>query len=243
MGWFSRKKDKEVSNVSDVFEDSTESMNKKRQKELENMLLEFVLEAYQNKNFTVSFTWDDDRDGKEYKPNFSEFPLNKYDKYREIILPYIQKGSLVVIDKNENRSSSFYDKDTNEDYKNGGLDFYIYTKNEEGHILKYTYDNLAYQGGVKSEFELRMCVYNNEYSKYTDLEPEYSFERGWSNHKCGVDAEIKRMKKLEKLVMLMVEEQEIDLEARNLSRMDRMLGRSPIKAKRESILKELLKDD
>lgn len=241
MGWFTRKSKDKTEEVEE--KSSTRSMTERKQKDLENMLLELVLEAYQKKNFSVEFRFDGDREGKEYKPNFEEYPLEKNDKYREIYLKYIQKGTAVFIEDNDYRNSSYYDRTSQNDYKNGGLKFIIFTKNEEGHIISYHYNNLSFNGGVKNELELRMYVYNNEYHNDTDLDPEYSFERGWSNSDCGVEAEIKRMKKVEKLVMLMVEEQSIDLEARNLSMMDKMLGRSPKKSKRESILRELLEDD
>jgi hypothetical protein len=237
-----KNKEKESYTSSNLNEEDTQSMTRRRQRELENMLLEFALEAYKNKNFSTEFRFDRDREDKEFEPNFPEIIKGSTDDYETKILERLKNGSVVIIEQNGERSSSRFSSEPHNDWKNGGLDFTIYTKNDEGHILKYAYKNLHWDGGIKSEFNLYMSVYNNEYHKYTDLDPEYSFSRRWSNSELSVDAEVKRMKKLEKLVMLMVDEQEIDLEARNLTMMEKMLGRSPKKTKREAILKELLND-
>ena len=238
MGWFSKKTEEEK---------QQESLSQKKERQIEDLLLGFALEAYKDGKFTVNFSTDYDREDKEYTPKLfqlehhrDKWEVERRDKWEHLK----DNNSLVVIECND---SYGYRNERKHFYKNGGLNFTIYSKNDEGHITEYPYNNIGYiKGGyqrVKDKFDMNISICNGTYYDWKSDVETYFLEGRWSTkEEDRVSIEIHRMKKLEKLINLMVDEQEIDQEARNIRRMDKVLGIIPKRAKREKILRELLGD-
>lgn len=233
MSWFGKNKCKKTATKI-----HKESLKDIKQKKIEEMLLSMSLESYKSKNFTVSFLRDYDREDMEFNPNLFHFRKGHKSDYRKEILKHLKDKPLVVINPNQNIS---WDWGVGA-HKKGGLNFDLYTKNEEGHILQYSYDNVEYyrySSDVKDSFEMYLSVYDGNYSRW-NVSPEEALERNWCNSIPPI--KINRMKKLEKLIQLMVDEQTIDKEARNIKRMDKFLSLMPKKSKRIKVLKELLEE-
>ena len=229
--WFKKKN----------IEKKEKSIRELKERQIQDTLLGFALEAYQNKNFSVAFKSDYDRKYMEFIPNLVD--IGRYhDKdntnHEQIILKHLENGPLVIIHKNQSISWDW----GNGAYKTGGLNFKIYTRNDEGYILVYSYNNVSYginYSNTVNKFTLYNRIYDGSYYD-KQYEVDYAFDKRWNDK--NIEVEIHRMKNLEKIVGLMVDEQTIDQEARNLDRMDKLLGVIPKQSKRDRILKELLNE-
>ncbi len=235
MSWFSSKKEKEKEEP----QDKTAELGAKKEKEIQELLLSLALESYQSKNFTVGFTRDYDRKGIEFIPNLFNFERGKQSKFKDDKWKYINSGApLVIINKNQTISHDW----GHGAYLKGGLHFDIFILNEDGAVIKYSYNNVNYgrdYSKVQEKFDISVGLCDGNYHTWTTT-PEDAFGRNWWTSHTRI--EIHRMKKLEKLIQLMVDEQTIDQEARNVNKMDKFMSFMPKKSKREKILKELLKE-